>query len=68
MTKHWPSDRVGKAKLDACVWSVDIDGGWVGDCGFWWGCDYETPADNGMNYCPRCGKRLKQKGGEHERD
>ena len=32
MTNHWPSDRVGKAKLDACVWSVDVDGVWRAPC------------------------------------
>ena len=69
MTNHWPSDRVGKAKRDACVWSVDVDGGvWSGPCGVRWSCEYGTPKDNGMNFCPRCGRRLKQKGGEHERD
>jgi hypothetical protein len=66
MTKHWPSDRVGKAK-DACVWTDNApDGGWIGSCGVRWECDYETPKDNGMNFCPRCGKRLDQKGGENE--
>lgn len=68
MSRHWPSDRVGKAKRDVCVWSVDVDGVWRGKCGICWSCEFETPKDNGMNYCPMCGKRLKQKGGAYERD
>ena len=63
VNKHWPSDRVGKAKRDVCLWSVDLDGVWSGRCGVKWNCEYETPKDNGMNFCPCCGKRLKQKGG-----
>ena len=67
MTKHWPSDRAGKA-MDVCVWTDDSDGGWIRSCGVRWECDYETPTDNGMNFCPRCGRRLDQKGGTDERD
>ncbi len=64
MTKHWPSDRVGK-KVGICVWKVDDveDSAWAGDCGVLWECPSGTPVENGMNYCPRCGERLKQKGG-----
>lgn len=53
---------------DTCVWAFDVLGAWRGTCGIWWSCEFETPKDNGMNFCPRCGKRLKQKGGENERD
>ena len=60
--KNWTSDRVGKA-LDVCTWEPDGDA-WGGDCGVRWACETGTPNDNGMNFCPRCGKRLKQKGGE----
>lgn len=64
--KHWPSDRVGK-DMDSCIWTEDAtEGGWIGSCGIRWECDYETPVDNGMNFCPRCGKRLEQKGGRCE--
>ena len=63
VTRHWPSDRVGKAKSDVCVWAFDVLGAWSGTCGIWWSCEFETPKENGMNFCPRCGRRLKQKGG-----
>lgn len=63
-----PSDRVAmaaKAKQEPCLWTEDaLDGGWIGSCGIRWECDYETPKDNGMNFCPRCGRRLEQKGGQ----
>jgi hypothetical protein len=62
MTKHWPSDRAGKA-MDVCVWRLDEDGFWRGSCGIPWWMETGTPKQNGMNYCPRCGKRLKRKGG-----
>jgi len=66
--RHWPSDRLGKA-MDVCKWKEDAPyGGWIGSCGVRWECDYETPKENGMNFCPRCGKRLKQKGVADERD
>lgn len=60
--RHWPSDRVGKAK-DVCKWAFEIEGFWRGDCGICWDLEDGTPKENGMNFCPRCGKRLKQKVG-----
>lgn len=61
VTKHWLSDRVGKA-MDICVWTEDEpEGGWIGTCRIKWDCGFETPKRNGMNFCPKCGKRLKQK-------
>ena len=62
-TGHWPSDRVGKAIEDVCYWQWDVDGFWRGSCGIPWWMETGTPKENGMNFCPRCGKRLKQKGG-----
>jgi hypothetical protein len=53
--------RLRRAGIMVCNWTVDVDGIWSGDCGIRWECSFETPKDNGMNYCPRCGKRLKQK-------
>lgn len=58
MNKHWPSDHIANA---VCRWNVDVDGVWHGDCGIRWSCEFETPEDNGMNYCYRCGKTLVQK-------
>ena len=64
---HWPSDRVVKV-VDVCVWQEDVEGYWAANCGIHWCLEDGTPKDNGMNFCPRCGKRLKQKGGADERD
>jgi len=41
-----------------CVWTLDeYDGSWNGNCGATW-CLEGTPHENGMRYCPECGKRL----------
>lgn len=48
-----------QAKQDFCEWSCGDE-----DCGYWNTCGNEwilmegTPADNGMNFCPICGKKL----------
>lgn len=68
MTKHWPSDRIGKAakaKQEPCLWVEDKDGGlFIGSCGVKWTFDVVNPRGNKMNFCIGCGKRLEQKGGE----
>lgn len=60
-TGHWPSDRVGKAIEDVCYWQWDVDGFWRGSCGIPWWMETGTPKENGMNYCPKCGRCLKQR-------
>ena len=62
MTKHWPSDRVGKAKRDVCIWKQEEFYWWKGECGIDWIYTDGTPTDKVMNYCPKCGNRLMQKG------
>ena len=69
MIKPFPSDRIAmaaKAKQEPCIWKWDVDGFWRGSCGIPWWMETGTPEENGMNFCPRCGKRLDQKGGENE--
>lgn len=69
MIKPFPSDRIGREIMKTCKWKEDkLEGGWDGSCGIRWWLDEGTPKANGMIFCPRCGKRLKQKGGENERD
>lgn len=66
LPRHWPSDRVSTAensKQDPCLWVDDPEGYWAGSCGISWTLDSGTPRKNGMNFCPKCGKRLKQKRG-----
>ena len=63
MSKHFPSDRVGKVKRDVCVWAFDVMGAWSGTCGIWWLYGCKTPKENNMSLCPQCGKRIEQKGG-----
>jgi hypothetical protein len=57
-----------EAKGDVCVWQDDVEGYWAGNCGIHWCLEEGTPKENGMNFCPRCGKRLVQKGDRNERD
>ena len=68
MTKHWPSDRIAmdaKSKQKPCLWVEDnYEGYWVGSCGVKWGYEDGSPRENRMIFCPLCGKRLKQQGGE----
>jgi hypothetical protein len=45
-----------------------VDGFWRGSCGIPWWMETGTPEENGMNFCPNCGRRLELKGGENERD
>ena len=49
-------------ELRACVWSRGDDDTdkWEGSCGVAWVLWEGTPAENGMNYCPRCGAKLEQ--------
>jgi len=49
-----------------CHWSQDDDCGyWETSCGLAWQCSNdETPKENGMNYCPKCGAVLLEAEGE----
>lgn len=43
-----------------CEWQImeeDLNA-WEGTCGVAWTLEDGTPADNRMNYCPRCGRPL----------
>lgn len=61
------SDKRGAMKrrrpCARCVWQEDVEGYWAGNCGIHWCLEDGTPKENGMNFCPRCGKRLEQRGG-----
>ena len=57
---HWPSDRIGRESMKTCKWEEDkFEGGWSGSCETRWWLDYGTPKENEMNFCPKCGKRIK---------
>ena len=48
---------------ERCHWKDDDDGvfesHWEADCGFEWIFTEGGPKENGMIYCPSCGKRIK---------
>jgi len=42
-----------------CTWKRDhYHGMWDGSCGIAWQFESGSVADNGMNYCPKCGKNI----------
>jgi len=45
-----------------CIWTLTDaeEGVWEGECGATWVLEVDTPEGNGMKYCPRCGRALKQ--------
>ena len=50
-----------KVESEKCEWSRESDDVWRSDCGLLWEFDNEeTPKANNMNYCPQCGKILKE--------
>lgn len=40
----------------SCHWHYDDNGCWKGSCGIEWYFEDSGPEDNGVNYCPNCGK------------
>lgn len=44
-----------------CEWRSDDDGVWHSSCGIAWTLEADGPEENGMNFCPRCGRPLVQK-------
>jgi len=53
---------------ECCVWEQNPDGYWNSDkCGICWEFQEGGPAQNGCDFCPRCGHKIKiapQKRGE----
>lgn len=49
--------RETAAPATACRW-VDQDDYWQTDCGELWTLIADGPTENGMNYCPKCGRPL----------
>lgn len=50
-----------------CIWTQDEDGIWDTSCGGKFEVSFDTPRENGMNYCCYCGKSLTQKEFEESR-
>lgn len=46
---------------EKCVWKIEEWdwGTWESDCEYYWQVENgKTPKENGMNYCPKCGREL----------
>ncbi|MGC6231996.1 hypothetical protein VU677_14760 [Hafnia paralvei] len=43
---------------EACTWISDGEGLWLGDCGLTWTFFDDGPNENGLKYCPSCGKKV----------
>ncbi len=47
-------------KNEACEWNSDEDGNWWTACDNGWCLNDGTPEENGMKFCPFCGRGLTQ--------
>lgn len=59
-----PVDNTNLIGSNVCEWYLeDYDSSlWVGNCGFQFVfSNDDDPNENGMDYCPSCGRKLKQK-------
>ena len=41
---------------EPCEWKQNDDGGWDGSCGIEFYLEEDTPPENGIKFCPECGK------------
>ena len=59
---------VAREPQGICQWKLTDDewNQWSGDCGTAWTLETDDPVTNGMNYCPRCGRKLEQLPAERE--
>jgi hypothetical protein len=48
-----------KLKLPTCEWSDGGEGAYLTECGEAFVVNEGTPAENGMRFCPYCGRKLK---------
>ena len=59
---------IAKTELDrpmclhdaACSWTQDDEELWSSSCGLEWIFLDDGPKENDMNYCPKCGKKLRE--------
>jgi hypothetical protein len=49
----------GTLPSPSCTWTEDSDGAWKTSCGEVFLLSAGTPAENGMRFCPYCGKGLE---------
>lgn len=54
------ADRSSVGEKKHCIWTEDYEGNWWTDCDGHWILNAGTPKENDMNFCPICGKRLRQ--------
>ncbi len=48
-------------EADVCEWKQDEEtGSCSAKCGFAFYLEWDSPAQNGMVYCPRCGRKIKE--------
>lgn len=53
--------KISMARASAekpCTWTEDRDGNWVTGCDNLFILTDGTPSENGMQFCPMCGKRI----------
>ncbi len=45
-----------------CIWECDDDSSYSTDCGYEFMLNEGNPEENGMKFCPFCGRKLDKKG------
>lgn len=54
-------DMTDTVEDDVCEWSEDETcGAWGTGCGHLFCIENDNPAENGMKYCPYCGKEIRE--------
>jgi len=49
------------ANYDSCDWIYEEDTDlYETDCGLTWRCTEDTPKENEMEYCPKCGNKINE--------
>lgn len=52
---------VDELDTDVCKWQFDDDGYFTTSCELWWNMSNEAGLkENNMNYCPKCGKPIRE--------
>jgi hypothetical protein len=54
---YFVDDYVPQPPAMTCAWTQDEEGDWMASCGLCWLFEDGGPEENGLRYCPGCGKK-----------
>ena len=56
---RFSAELAARGEAPSCNWTYsESTGHWQGDCGIAFAVEAGSPAENGMAYCPKCGRKL----------